>query len=285
MSVSEMRTTLSTASVSRWNDNRDRRRLLPLLLIALTLPAQIPTLDKPPQDIDDALRARIRQFYDYHVARKYRQCEPLIAEESKDDFYVITKPQLESYKIGNIEYSDHFTRAKAVIVGMTPVLLAMAPSRIMEQPFASFWRIEKGIWLWYYSKADAPDTPLGKAKPDSRAPGEAGSVSQPPDVTIRQLQSALKIDRTRIDLAGGRPQTVKVTNTLPGPASLTIDCPLRPIAQTGVTATFDKKDLQGNETAILTLTADPDKYSGPLPLQIMVRPTNQVLNLTITVSR
>ena len=92
-------------------------RLLSLLLIALNLPAQIPTLDKPPQDIDDALRARIKQFYDYHLSRKYRQCEQLIAEESKDDFYVMNKPQLEGYKIGNIEYSDHFTKAKVVIVG------------------------------------------------------------------------------------------------------------------------------------------------------------------------
>src|ERR1019366_6333935 len=111
MSVSEMRTTLSTASVSRWNDNWDMHRLLPLLLIALALPAQTPTLDKPPQDIDDALRARIQQFYDYHVSLKYRQCEQFIAEESKDDFYVMTKPQLDGYKIGNIEYSDHFTKA------------------------------------------------------------------------------------------------------------------------------------------------------------------------------
>ena len=260
-------------------------RLLPLLLIALTLPAQTPTLDKPPQDIDDALRARIKQFYDYHVVRKYRQCEQLVAEDSKDDFYVMNKPQLESFKIGSIEYSDRFTKAKAVIVGMMPFLLPMAGPKIMEQPFASFWRSENGVWLWYYNKAATQDTPFGKSKPNSTAPGEAGSLSQPPNVNIEALQSALKIDRTRIDLAGGKPQTVKVTNTLPGPASLTIDCPLRPLAQTGVTATFDKKDLKGNETAILTLTADPDKYSGRLPLQIMVSPTNQVLNLTVTISR
>jgi hypothetical protein len=49
-------------------------RFMPLLLIPLLLPAQTPprTLDQAPRDIDDALRARIKRFYDFHVARKYR---------------------------------------------------------------------------------------------------------------------------------------------------------------------------------------------------------------------
>jgi hypothetical protein len=121
-------------------------RLLSLLLFAFALQAQTPVLDKPPQDIDDALRARIKQFYDYHLAQKYRQCEQLIAEESKDDFYVMNKPQLQSYKIGNIEYSDHFTKAKVLIIGMGPFVMPMAPPKIMEQPFASFWKLENGVW-------------------------------------------------------------------------------------------------------------------------------------------
>jgi len=260
-------------------------RLLSLLFIAAILPAQIPTLDKPPQDIDDALRARIKQFYDYHLTRKYRQCEQLIAEESKDDFYVMTKPQLQDYKIGNIEYSDHFTKAKAVIVGMMPFLMPMAGPKITEQPFASFWKSENGVWLWYYNKTATQDTPFGKPKTNSIAPGQVGSLNQSPDVNIQALQSALKMDRTRIALAGGKPQTVKVINTLPGPASLTIACPLGSLTDMGVKATFDKKDLKGNESAILTLSADPSKHAGPLPLQIVVSPTNQVLNLTVTISR
>lgn len=260
-------------------------RLPSLLLFAIILPAQIPVLDKPPQDIDDALRARIKQFYDYHVTRKYRQCEQLIAEESKDDFYVMNKPQLDGYRIGNIEYSDGFTKAKVVIVGMVPFLMPMAGPKIMEQPFASFWKSENGVWLWYYNKTVVQDTPFGKPNPNSTAPGQAGSLDQAPNVNIEALQSALKIDRTRIDLAGGKPQTVKVTNTLPGAASLSIHCPLGSLAQNGVTAIFDKKDLKANETTVLTLTADPAKHSGPLPLEIVVWPTNQVLDLTVTVSR
>src|ERR1700739_743903 len=137
-------------------------RYLALFLLALTLPAQTPvpnqTLDKAPQDVDDALRARIKQFYDYHVAGKYRQAEQLISEESKDDFYVLSKPELHGYKIGNIDYSNNFSKAKVVIIGAMPVLLQWAGGKIMDMPFASFWRIENGQWFWYYNKEAALHT-------------------------------------------------------------------------------------------------------------------------------
>jgi hypothetical protein len=261
-------------------------RFILFVFIALTLQAQTPpvTLDKPPQDVDDALRARIKQFYNYHVARTFRLCEELILEDAKDDFYVLTKPQLDSYKIGNIEYSENFTRAKVIIVGMMPVLLPMAASRVMDQPFASYWIQDKGVWFWYYNKKAALETPFGpKKKPDSEA-GGAASLPDAADVTVESLQSALKIDRTRIDLADGKPQVVKVTNTLPGLASLTIDCQTMPMARTGITATFDKRDLKAHETATLTLNVSPKSGAGLYPLRIAVSPTNQILDLTVTVT-
>ena len=264
-------------------------RFLTLFLVALTLPAQtqVPNqiLDKPPQDVDDALRARIKQFYDYHVAAKYRQAEQLISEDSKDDFYVLSKPEIHAYKIGNIEYSDNVTKAKAVIVGSMPVLLKWVGGKIMDIPFASFWKIENGQWFWYYNKEAARHTPFGDVKtpPDSGGP-KAAAMPAMENISLTTLQSALKIDRTHVELSGGNPATLKVTNTLPGLASLSVACPFRPLAETGITATFDKKELKGNETAILTLTASADAPSGNVPLQITISPTNQVLNLTVNVS-
>jgi hypothetical protein len=264
------------------------RRILLLLLVALPLHSQTPTpnLDKPPQDVDDALRARIKQFYDYHVARKYRQAEQLIADESKDDFYVLSKPEMERYRIGNVEYSDKFTKAKVVIVGAMPVLLPMAGGKIMDMPFASYWKIENGVWCWYYNKEAARHTPFGEAKvPQHSTPG-SGPTTLPtlPTISIAALQSALRVDRTSIELVDGKPQTIKVTNTLPGPASLSVGCPIKPLVETGITAAFDKKDLKGNETAALTLSVDSHTPVGVVPLQITVSPTNQILNLTVRIS-
>ena len=266
-------------------------RFLLILFLALSLPAQTPapSLDKPPQDVDDALRARIKQFYELHVAAKYRQAERLIAEESKDDYYVLSKPELKNFRIGGIEYSDHFTRAKVVIIGAMPVLLPMAGGKIMDMPFASYWKIENGEWCWFYNKEASRHTPFGDTKlAQNTTPGPAPtSVPTPPDAAnmLTMLQSALKIDRTRIELKEGKPEVIKVTNTLPGPASVSIDCPYKPLKETGLTATFDKKDLKGNETATLTLTPDPNAQPAIVPLRITVSPTNQVLNLSVSITR
>jgi len=148
-------------------------RLLPIFLFAAAVSAQTPSLDRPPRDVDDALRARITKFYDLHVAAKFRQAEQLIAEESKDDFYVLSKPELKNFKIGNIEYSDHFTKAKVVIVGSMPVLLPMAGGKIMDMPFASYWKIENRKWVWYYNKVASRHTPFGDIKGEPQGkPGE-----------------------------------------------------------------------------------------------------------------
>jgi hypothetical protein len=264
-------------------------RFLALFLVALTAAGQTPTpnqaLDKPPQDVDDALRARIKQFYDFHVAGKYRQAEQLIAEESKDDFYGLSKPELHGYKIGSIEYSENFTNAKVVIIGALPVLLAWAGGKIMDMPFASYWKIENGLWCWYYNKEALRHTPFGEVKTvaDPNAP-KPNALPVMPTLSLDQLQSALKIDRTSVELSKGKPASVKVTNTLPGPASLTVVCPIKALAETGITATFDKKDLKGGETATLNLVADANTKLGYVPLQIVISPTNQVLNLTVRVS-
>jgi hypothetical protein len=262
-------------------------RLLPLFLTASFLAAQTPNLDKPPQDVDDALRARIKQFYDYHVASKYRQAEQLVAEESKDDFYVLSKPELKAFQIGKIEYSDKFTKAKVVIIGSMPVLLPMAAGKIMDMPFASYWKIDNGTWCWYYNKEVSRHTPFGDVKEPSKpvASGSSTPAVPPAPEMIAALQSALKIDRTSVKLVPGKPQIIKVTNSLPGPASLSIASPYQALERTGIKATFDKKNLKGNETASLTLSVDDKTPTGAVPLMITVSPTNQVLNFTVVVTR
>lgn len=261
------------------------RRLLPLLLFPFLLPAQ--TLDKPPQDVDDALRGRIKQFYDLFVEAKYRQAEQLIAEESKDDFYVLSKPELKHYSIGNIEYSEHFTKAKVVIIGAMPALVPMAAAKIMDFPFASYWKVIDGTWYWYYNKESLRHTPFGEANPSTNtgpAPTTLPAVPSP-DELVARIQSAIQIDHTRVEIVPGRPQSIKVTNTLPGPATLSVSCPLKPLESTGVKATFDRNELKANEAATLTFSVDSTAPTGLVPIHITVAQTNQVLYLAVVVTR
>jgi len=263
-------------------------RFLPFLLSVVALQSQTPPTspEQPPQAVDEALRARVTKFYDDHVSRKYRLAEEFITEESKDDYYVLSKPEILAFKIGTIEYSEKFTKAKVTIIGKMPFPMPMTATRYMDMPFASYWKIENGLWCWYFNREAARHTPFGDVKDPvgDNVRRDATSLPAGPRVTIAELQSGVKIEQTNIDVVVGKPHSVKLVNTLPGPVSLSINYALMPISKTGIAAEFDKKDLKGNESSILTIGADPRMHDGNYTLRITVSPTHQIIDLTVHIS-
>src|SRR5947209_11732800 len=94
-------------------------RISALALIAAGLSlAQNPDnpFDRPPANVDRALRERITQFYQYHVDREFKKAEALVADDTKKFFYSNNKPAYLSFEISRIEYSDGFKRAKATVL-------------------------------------------------------------------------------------------------------------------------------------------------------------------------
>src|SRR6266404_7983471 len=87
-----------------------------LLVAALDAQNTADLFNKPPAEVDQALRARITEFYEYHVKQQFRQAEALVADDSKDFFYSHNKPQYLSFEIVRIEYSKDFTLAKATML-------------------------------------------------------------------------------------------------------------------------------------------------------------------------
>lgn len=261
------------------------RKISFLLVSSVSLIAQSPSLDKAPQDVDDALRARIKTFYDLHVQRKFRQAEQLVADESKDDFYSMSKPEINDYRIANIEYSEKFTKAKALIVGKIKPTLPMFGSAQMDMPFASFWKMEDGKWCWYYNKDFARHTPFGDVKnpPDAKQNSSGGPASLPsgPQISIETLQSAVKVDRTELQIKMNETAIVNIKNTLSGTVSLQVGCPVAPLDRTGVKVELGSTTLKANESTTLKLTGEPGMQPGTLTLRISVSPTNQVIDLKV----
>src|SRR5579871_2216187 len=93
-------------------------RLTTLTLIAAAACAQNPAdlFNRAPADIDQALRARISEFYQYHVTGEYRKAEALVAEDTKDFFYDHNKPRYLSFQISKIKYNEDFTKAEATVL-------------------------------------------------------------------------------------------------------------------------------------------------------------------------
>ncbi|MBM3748697.1 MAG: hypothetical protein FJW34_23225, partial [Acidobacteria bacterium] len=82
-------------------------------LLWLQNPADL--FQKAPPAVDEAVRARVKQFFQAHVDGKFRAAAEVVAEDSQDAFFAANKPRCYSFEITKIEYLDEFTRATAVV--------------------------------------------------------------------------------------------------------------------------------------------------------------------------
>src|SRR5579871_5582628 len=89
-----------------------------LAILPLALAAQDPAelFNKPPAAVDQALRARITEFFELHVKGDFRKAEALVAEDTKDFFYNGNKPRYLSFEISKIKYNEDFTKAEATVL-------------------------------------------------------------------------------------------------------------------------------------------------------------------------
>jgi hypothetical protein len=103
-----------------------------------------PVLEKAPAEIDDALRSRIFELYTLFKAQQYRKAESFIAEDTKDYYYAGNKPEIKSFELLTIEYSDNFTRARAMSKVTEPVIVSGFPPAEITVTMPTLWRIEDG---------------------------------------------------------------------------------------------------------------------------------------------
>jgi len=152
------------------------RLLTPVLFAAVLVaqPAGKAVDPPPPAKVDQALRARVTEFLNYHVTGEFRKAESLVAEDSKDVFYDRAKPRYISCKgIANIRYSDHFSKAYVTAMCVMPVLIQPTDNELQADgqpqapigpptvPLPSTWKLENGKWCWYLDKEMDRNSPFG----------------------------------------------------------------------------------------------------------------------------
>ena len=259
------------------------------LLAAVALTANAQTSDNPfakaPPNLEDQLRARITEFYQCYVDGKFRKAEQLVAEESKDDFYAAGKPDIRSFRIGDIVYSDNFTKAKVTIVAkmlLANLVLGMGdPTQLVDVPFPSHWKLENDKWCWYINNDPKRMTPFGPINGEATAKGAHSAPPVPDFATIaKQAENGVKADRASVTLpkTAGAEEKVTFMNGLPGSAKLSLD--LSPDA--GFEAHFDRTDLKAGDKAVLTLRTRPDARYSQKIVRVLVQPTNQAIDISVT---
>jgi hypothetical protein len=253
--------------------------------ILLTLSASFafaqanPFAPKPPAEVDQALRARIQEFFDLHVKGQYRKAEELVAEDTKDYFYTHDKPSYLSCEITKIDYSENFTKASSVVTCLRYIRMPGFADKPMKVPGTNTWKIENGKWVWYVDQDALLNTPFGRMKPGDYP--NNGTASAPPSLanmptTTDFLMKQVKMDPESVRLKPGETAEVVIANGAPGPADLVLSGKLA-----GVEAKFDESKLKPGGKTKLTLRAAKGAKSGVL--NVMVEQTTQTLSLQVTI--
>jgi len=257
-------------------------RVFSLVILASCLSAQ-PSADlfhKAPPAVDEALRARISKFFQYHVDGKFRQAESLVAEDSKDFFYSANKPKYMGFEIKDIIYSDDFSKAKAVVVTQMVVMAPGFLDKPVPVPIPSRWKLVKGEWFWYIDQDELNMTPFGKMKAGTAPAGGSSVPAIPGPEEAARLLAGVKVEKEEVVLKAKEPGTAEFTivNGMPGHVSLSLD----ELHFQGVTVKLDAQDLAAGAKAHVTFDWKPQLYlAKALEVRVRVQPTNQLLRMRV----
>jgi len=251
-------------------------RALTLFVCAAACFAQAPAdlFNKPPADVDGALRARITEFYQDHVDGKFRQADALVAEDTKDFYFESNKPKYLSFEIQRIDYSEGFTRAKATILCEQYVMMPGFTDKPLKVPTPSAWKLVDGQWYWYVDLQQVHQTPFGPMKPGPGLPGAAPVTMPNATEVLKAASEQVKADKQAIHLKPGGSDQVTITNQAPGVMTVSLLGSL-----TGVDVTPGRVDLKSGEKAVVTFRAGNDAKPGVLSLR--VEQTNHVIPIQV----
>ena len=235
-----------------------------LLLIPAAVVAQIQSPAAPPE-VEQALRARVSEFFQDFIDGKFRQAINLVAEDTQDQYFASPKAEIKAFKIDTIDFSSDFTKANVKLTVKQVWKLkaeGFLQDELVDAPMAVTWKIEDGKWVWYQAPLP-PDgwvTPMGPSagfhKPDGTAPipkklDEATLAAE----AARILQQVSSIDKNQVTLSSDKPSSAKVVfhNGAPGSVSVSVVM----AAHAGFTARFDKQDVNSGQDAVLEINYTP----------------------------
>lgn len=244
--------------------------------------------EKAPPAVDEALRARVNKFYDDFVAGKYKDAYLMVADDSQDKFFELSKDQYKGCEIIKINYTENFTNA-TVVTSCKRDWRFHGSQTTITFPLTSTWKVIDGQWYWHFVKPTmiaTPFSPTGfiSASGDNASPNAALA---PPDIATaaKNILAKVGIDKSAVRLESNQRsfEVIHLRNDMPGEITVTADQPPLP----GLKVGLGQAKLQAHEQTTISFEWLPPQAGGPVNTHVTVRvhvdPTAQVFPIDVAI--
>jgi len=265
--------------------------LAPLLVVsAMTAWGQ-----NAPAGVEDALRGRVTEFFQYSNDGAFRKAYELVAEDSKDFYFQQQKVQLKSCQIDSVKFTENFNRADVqTTCQRTARPGPQFPEIEIKVPVLTTWEIVDGKWYYTHDISKEVLTPFGLKGSDVQA--QAGPNGQPqlPDLSPQAVAKAgaailqqptgqtSGLDKGEVTLSAGKPSSAQVTfhNGLTGAVQLFASAEKE---VPGLTITLDKPTVGPNENAIVKISYEPGGKAPDafVPVRVVIEPFTHIYRVSV----
>lgn len=256
--------------------------------------------NQAPPHIDQALRARVQQFYQLHQDKKFRQADRLVHEDSKDIFFEADKTTFRSFKIVGVSYEENYTRAKVVVDIDTDFFFPGFGQMQVNRPLTSMWKLDNGEWWWYALPCDpnvGKDSPFnymfkgckGSGPEQTPPPTSSGGpvLGGPASMedfkrAMAELKGKVNVDKNEVVFPSHEPaeSEIVISNQWDNAVHLSIDVPELP----GLALTIDKPLLEAGQKARVKIVSKPETRGAKpaVRAQLTVEEISKVIPIQIT---
>lgn len=255
-----------------------------MALAATPARSQNPFRDAPPE-VENELKVRVEEFYNYFREGRFRQAEQLVAEESRDQFYGAKKARIFGYEIRDLKFSEDLSEAKVLVTCLT--LVPGLGSKPLSMPLPSTWKLADGKWyLFFQTRGDTENfqSPAGQMRFDRNAPAP-GNLATVQPVTLESLEKMYTASPDRLEFSSRVTEpvtkTIEVRNRSRGKLTLETDSKGMP----GITIDLGAEEFGPGESLTISVTYVPHELLGPgeYSLHFVVQPILQSFKVDLVI--
>jgi len=234
---------------------------------------------KAPEGVEEALRARVTEFFNLQMEGKFRAAEGCVCDDTKDYFYGLKKKTPRGFDLDKVEFGEDFATAN-VLVSIGADIPTINGIMRMVAPMATQWRLEKDQWCFFAPAKQQTTirTPFGEVSETYKSGNtqpQAMNQSMIRPVTVSDLQKAVSVSADKVIFDATKPAAaeIELTNSLPGTVQVATQGTLPP----GVKVKISPEQLKSKEVAKARFEFTPGQ-SFPdenYAVQFLVEPTRQ----------